>query len=46
MSKVFKVDGHPDLIRDEYTSAIVNTNTSEYEKYMQRKKQWWKIEMN
>ena len=39
MSKVFKVEGHQDLIRDEYTSAIVNTNKSEYEKYMQRKKQ-------
>ena len=26
MSKVFKVEGHPDLVRDEYTSAIVNTN--------------------
>lgn len=38
MSKVFKVEGHPDLVRDEYTSAIVNTNKSEYEKYMQRKK--------
>ena len=38
MSKVFKVEGHPDLVTDEYTSAIVNTNKSEYEKYMQRKK--------
>jgi len=38
MSKVFKVEGHPDLVRDEYTSAIVNTNVSEYQKYMQRKK--------
>ena len=38
MSKVFKVEGHPDLVRDEYSSAIVNTNKSDYEKYMQRKK--------
>tara|TARA_B100001094_G_C18089649_1_gene749716 strand:+ start:301 stop:534 length:234 start_codon:yes stop_codon:yes gene_type:complete len=38
MSKAFKVEGHPDLVRDEYTSAIVNNNVTEYEKYMQRKK--------
>ena len=38
MSKAFKVEGHQDLVRDEYTSAIVNNNVTEYEKYMQRKK--------
>ncbi len=38
MSKAFKVEGHSDLVRDEYTSAIVNTNVSEYQKYMQRQK--------
>ena len=38
MSKVIKVEGHPDLVRDEYTSAIINTNKSEYEQYMAKKK--------
>jgi len=38
MSKVFKVEGHQDLIKDEYSSAVVNTNVSEYQKYMQRQK--------
>tara|TARA_R100000005_G_C4967037_1_gene181446 strand:- start:467 stop:700 length:234 start_codon:yes stop_codon:yes gene_type:complete len=38
MAKVIKVEGFSDLVRDEYSSAIVNTNKSEYEKYMQRKK--------
>lgn len=38
MSKIFKVEGHQDLIKDEYSSAVVNTNVSEYQKYMQRHK--------
>ena len=38
MSKIFKVEGHQDLIKDEYSSAVVNTNVSEYQKYMQRQK--------
>ena len=38
MSKILKVEGHVDLVRDEYSSAIVNTNKSDYEKYMQRRK--------
>ena len=38
MSKVFKVEGHPDLVRDEYSNAIINTNQSDYKKYMQRKR--------
>ncbi len=38
MSKVLKVEGHADLVRDEYSSAIINTNKSEYEQYMARKK--------
>ena len=33
-----KVDGHPDLIRDEGTKAILNTNMNEYNKYMSMKK--------
>ena len=38
MGKVLKVEGYQDLVRDEYSSAIVNTNKSDYEKYMQRRK--------
>lgn len=38
MGKVIKVEGYQDLVRDEYSSAIVNTNKSDYEKYMQRRK--------
>jgi hypothetical protein len=38
MGKVLKVEGFQDLVRDEYSSAIVNTNKSDYEKYMQRRK--------
>ena len=36
MSSVLKVAGHTDLIRDVRTSAIVNTNRSEYSIYMTR----------
>jgi hypothetical protein len=38
MGKVLKVEGYQDLVRDEYSSAIINTNKSDYEKYMQRRK--------
>ena len=38
MSKLFKVEGHVDLVRDEYSNAIINTNQSDYKKYMQRKR--------
>tara|TARA_Y100001938_G_C8072260_1_gene423845 strand:+ start:915 stop:1148 length:234 start_codon:yes stop_codon:yes gene_type:complete len=38
MSKLFKVEGHVDLVRDEYSNAIINTNQSEYKKYMQRQR--------
>lgn len=31
--KEIKVDGHPDLIRDSSSKAIVNKNISEYENY-------------
>ena len=34
MSKLFKVEGHVDLVRDEYSNAIINTNQSDYKKYM------------
>ena len=29
-----KIEGHPDLIRDVKTNAILNNNKSEYEKYL------------
>ena len=29
-----KVDGHSNLIRDENTNAILNTNLSEYDQYL------------
>jgi len=38
MSKVAKVEGHKDLIRDLHSNAIVNTNTTEYSLYLQRRK--------
>ena len=46
MSKILKVEGHVDLVRDEYSSAIVNTNKSDYEKYMQRRKAMKKNNIN
>jgi len=33
-----KVEGHTNLIRDERTKAILNTNTNDYENYMKIKK--------
>jgi hypothetical protein len=33
-----KVDGHSNLIRDESTKAIINTNLSEYQNYINLKK--------
>jgi len=38
MSKIAKVEGHKDLIRDLNSNAIVNTNTTEYSLYLQRRK--------
>ena len=29
-----KVEGHSNLIRDEHTNAILNTNSSEYDNYL------------
>lgn len=34
----YKVEGHSNLIRDVNTNAILNTNTSEYNNYMNMKK--------
>ena len=33
-----KVEGNANLVRDEHTSAIINRNLSDYEKYMSLKK--------
>lgn len=33
-----KVEGHPDLIRDPKSSAVINNNTQEYEEYMRNYK--------
>lgn len=33
-----KVEGHHGLVRDTSTGAIINTNRTEYEEYMARKK--------
>ena len=30
-----KIEGHPNLIKDENSNAILNTNYSEYENYIQ-----------
>lgn len=33
-----KVDGHSHLMRDQKTNSIINTNMSEYQEYVSRKK--------
>lgn len=33
-----KVKGHDNLIRDPHTNSIVNTNMSDYQEYVSRKK--------
>ena len=38
MSDTIKVEGHTHLIRDVNSNAIINTNKSEYQLYMQRVK--------
>ena len=37
MSKYSKVEGHVDLIRDETSSAIINTNVEQYRLVMKRR---------
>ena len=32
-----KVDGHPNLVRDTRSQAIINTDSSAYARYMARK---------
>jgi len=38
MSAKLKVEGHEHLVRDVSSSAIVNTNVTEYQLYMKRVK--------
>jgi len=35
-----KVDGHPDLIKDQQTGVILNTNSNEVKAARARKKAW------
>ena len=37
MSKYSKVEGHIDLVREESSSAIINTNTEHYRLVMKRR---------
>ena len=39
MTKFLKVEGHTHLVRDVSSNAIVSTNKSEYQLYMNRVKQ-------
>ena len=39
MQNFLKVQGHDGLVRDASTKAIVNTNKTEYEEYMARRKE-------
>ena len=36
MSDTLKVEGHTHLVRDVNSNAIINTDTNEYQLYMQR----------
>ena len=38
MSDTLKVEGHTHLVRDVNSNAIINTNTNEYQLYLQRRK--------
>lgn len=46
--KEIKVEGHPDLVRDSSSKAIVNKNINEYETYIavSKKKEMEKNRMN
>ena len=39
MSNYIPVEGNSDLVRDPNTDQIINTNTTAYEQYMNRRKQ-------
>ena len=36
MSDIIKVEGHTNLVRDVNSNAIINTNKTDYQLYMQR----------
>lgn len=36
--KYLKVDGHNNLLRDPLTNSIINTNMTDYNQYIERKK--------
>ena len=38
MSEFVKVEGHTNLLRDVNSNAIINTNKTEYQLYMKRRK--------
>ena len=38
MSDIIKVEGHTHLVRDINSNAIINTNKTDYQLYMQRVK--------
>ena len=38
MSNYIPVEGNSDLVRDPKTDQIINTNTSQYEQYISRRK--------
>ena len=39
MSNYIPVEGNTDLVRDNNTNQIINTNESEYQQYITRRKQ-------
>ena len=39
MSNFIKVEGNDNLVRDRNTNQIINTNESEYQQYIARRKQ-------
>ena len=39
MSNFIPVEGNADLVRDNNTNQIINTNESEYQQYIARRKQ-------
>ena len=42
MNKYIKVDGHPGLVRDRSSGAILNTNHNEMDNARRRKNAWKK----
>ena len=42
--KYSPVENEPNLVRDNYSKAIINTDITGYEEYMERKKRFLKKE--